>query len=129
MPKTPAPDWHDDMKCGKLSPEIADKIFFPKPGGKSKTARMFCQRCPVEPQCLNEALQYGGPGFWAGTTEEERKRMANFLGLLPAQLDDFVPPVVRRRLRIVRSTEPVKDLLADLDGPTEEELKEIDPYQ
>jgi WhiB family redox-sensing transcriptional regulator len=129
MVETPASDWHKDMKCQKLTPDVADKIFFPKPGGKSKTARLFCESCPVEKQCLEEALRYGGPGFWAGTTEDERRRMIDFLGLLPQQLDDFIPPVVRRRLRAVKKGEEIRDLLADLEGPTEDELKEIDQSQ
>jgi hypothetical protein len=126
MAQTSPSDWRDKMKCRKLTPEQADQVFFPKPGGKSKTARLFCEGCDVIDKCLNEQLRLGGPGFWAGTTEEERRHMVEFLGLLPMQLDDFIPPVTRPRLRRVVREAPLKDLLADVEGPTEEELKELE---
>lgn len=31
-----------------------------------------CEGCPVRPSCLAEALVYGEPGIWGGTTERQR---------------------------------------------------------
>lgn len=115
-------------KCAKLTPAQADAIFFPKPGGKSKTARMYCADCPVISSCLKRQLRLGGPGFWAGTTEDERKRMAEFLDLVPSELDDFIPPVVRKKVYPVRPDANIlSDPLYGVEGPSpEEELKMLD---
>lgn len=115
-------------KCSQLAPEEADALFFPPPGGKSKAAKLFCSDCPVIDTCLKNQLRLGGPGFWAGTTESERARMVTFLGMLPAELDDFVPPVKRNKVRrIVKEANILGDPLYDIEGPSpEEELKMLE---
>lgn len=122
----PISSWRTEAKCAKLAPSESDAIFFPKPGGKSKTADIFCSDCPVRNKCLNEALLRGGSGFWAGTTEPERRRMTLFLKLLPNQLDDFMPvePTARsRRLILVPvSVNVLNDPLYDVADPTEADL-------
>jgi hypothetical protein len=126
MTAAAAEDWHLQMKCAELSPEQADKIFFVKSGGKSKTAKLYCQTCPVVAECLTEKLKLGGPGFWAGTTEDERRDMCSFLNTIPVQVEDFIPERKRPRLSRIVKAEPRIDYLADLDGPTEEELRALD---
>lgn len=116
-------DWRVQRKCMTLSPQEADALFFPPPGGKSKAAKLFCSACPVQAQCLTETLTYNTPGFWAGTTEDERRAMVKFLDLIPAEVDDFIPPVGRRKLRSVRVDANIyNDPLFGLDGPSDDEL-------
>lgn len=73
--------WRLDSKCRKLSPQQADKLFFPDKGGKSKQAKIFCKGCPVLSRCLAEALRGSPEGFQAGTTKDERKELKEFLSV------------------------------------------------
>ncbi len=54
--------------------------FFPSGGGhpgswKVRRARMLCARCEVQVECLRVALAEDREGIWAGTTEEQRRRL------------------------------------------------------
>lgn len=122
--------WRNKRKCAKLTPAEADSIFFVKAGGKSKAAKAYCSDCPVLSNCLDEQIRLGGPGFWAGTTEEERRRMAQFLKLVPMEVEDFAPPIVRRKVRSIKK-EPniLSDPLYGVQGPSpEEELKMLEGF-
>ena len=122
--------WRNKRKCRKLSPAEADSLFFPGPGGKSNKAKEFCSTCPVQNKCLDEALSFGAAavGMWAGTTDDERRRMTSFLGLVTAQLDAFLPPEPTAKSRRPKRLSPRENLLGDplygIDGPSpEEELR------
>lgn len=71
--------------------------------------------------------------MWAGTTEDERRRMSKFLGLVASQLDNFMPPEPTRHDRklrpIRRDPNPLSDPLFGIDGPSDTEilLIESDP--
>lgn len=120
--------WRNKRKCRNLTPEQADKIFFPKPGGKSKAAKAYCLDCPVISQCLKENLALGAlsQGMWAGTTEPERRRMAQFMGLVAVELDNFMPPEPKARDRRLRRIPPkvneLDDPLYGLEGPSDDEI-------
>lgn len=61
-----------EAECIGMSPNL----FFPENGKRvSPWARQACDRCEVQPQCLAWALKYEEFGFWAGTTEMERRKM------------------------------------------------------
>lgn len=69
--------------------------------------------------------------MWAGTTEDERRRMAKFLGLVTSQLDDFLPPaptVKDRPRRIKPKANPLDDPLFGVEGPSEAELADLALY-
>jgi WhiB family transcriptional regulator, redox-sensing transcriptional regulator len=48
-------DWHESAACSRVDPDI----FFP-PQGKGieylRRARVVCDECPVQTQCLEESL-------------------------------------------------------------------------
>ena len=125
-------DWRTRRKCSKLSPKQSDEIFFPKPGGKSKRAKLFCSTCPVQKQCLDNAILNNEMGMWAGTTEGERRRMAGFLGLVAAELDNFLPPEPTRKDRVLRPIRKDANILGDplfgVEGPDEAELERLRLY-
>jgi WhiB family redox-sensing transcriptional regulator len=62
-------------------------LFFPgseasRPGGSNlsdedvKAARGYCQTCPVQPQCLQFALETKQDwGIWGGATVAERRKL------------------------------------------------------
>lgn len=67
--------------------------------------------------------------MWAGTTEGERKRMIEFMGLVAVELDNFMPPETdpknRRPKRFKTDPNPLNDPLYGIDGPTDEEIAAI----
>lgn len=124
-------DWRDQSKCLNLTINQVDALFFPKPGGKSKQAEKFCngqldgQMCPVREQCLSWAVESHAEGFYAGTTESERRFHRSLLmeSKKPLTIADSLPPEPkssRPKLRVVKPTHPERSL--DLiSGPTEVE--------
>lgn len=64
--------------------------------------------------------------MWAGTTEGERRRMATFMGLVAAQLDNFMPPEPTRHDRKLRPIRPPANILGDplfgVEGPSDREI-------
>jgi len=57
--------------------------FFPEGAGAKVSAevREACQRCPVQPQCLDWAVHFEHDGFWAGTGSYQRKQLRLKLGI------------------------------------------------
>jgi len=114
-------------RCAALSPQQADALFFPGPGGKVNKARNFCDECPVKAKCLLEAIDNDLDGFFAGTTKDERKDMAKFRAGVVLELtvviDSLLPDRTRRRRRY-RTVNILPDSYAYLDEiePTIEEL-------
>ncbi len=75
--------WHADALCANR-PDL-DPVFFPEKGGNAKLnaeVREFCGNCPVQSDCLAEALRIEGDtpaimryGVRAGLTPGERARL------------------------------------------------------
>lgn len=72
------PEWHNDAAC---SPEL-QYLFFPpwyferkdEKIQREKKAKEICRTCPIQADCLSEALERNEPnGIWGGTNEKERK--------------------------------------------------------
>ncbi len=66
-------EWWDRAACrGQRT-----ALFFPTPGGAAATAQAIplCRRCPVRSPCLDYAMHTAAVGIWAGTTDEERRRL------------------------------------------------------
>lgn len=117
-------------KCEALSLEDADDIFFPStPGKKPTRAKALCATCPFESVCLLEALENDLKGFYAGTTEPERKVMAKMRGIVQKSIDDLIPEPEKptaakpKYLKVVVS--PEFHAWMDEVEPSEDELLEV----
>lgn len=76
--------WQDSALCS----QVDRAIFFPSNGSVADDARRICAACPVQPQCLDYALeleyapdQNGVQGIWAGLDEAERAEVRVARGL------------------------------------------------
>ena len=55
--------WRDFALCAEVDPDR----WFPSGNASPWDAMMTCRRCPVQPQCLNEAKRSGTEeGIWGG---------------------------------------------------------------
>lgn len=120
--------WQNSSKCGRLTPEQADALFFVGTGGKVKRATIFCSTCPVQNICLTQAIEGRVKGFWSGTTEIDRLAMTPFhlTGML--SIEDSLPPEPVRRRKVYRKVFTSDDAHKYLDEiePTEEELQALE---
>lgn len=67
-----AENWRDHAACIGLDPET----FFPARGERiDPTVEAACARCPVRAQCLDHALHFEKFGYWAGTSERQRRQL------------------------------------------------------
>lgn len=55
----------------------------------------LCRRCPARQQCLLWALAGGEQGYWAGTTSDDRQRMAS-LEQTSVETADWLQELARR---------------------------------
>jgi WhiB family transcriptional regulator, redox-sensing transcriptional regulator len=61
--------WQDDAACGTSDGDA----WFPESGGNGRPAKRICRSCPVQPQCLEYALETNqGYGVWGGLSTDER---------------------------------------------------------
>lgn len=67
----PRPPWMLHAACRGLDPNL----FHPRRGERgADQARAVCARCPVQPDCLNHALDNGETlGTWGGIPEHKRR--------------------------------------------------------
>lgn len=70
------PDWQTDAACHDLPLDL----FFPSSGMQSlrniNVIKPFCAVCPVQVECLAYALSHPDErGIWAGTTENDRRKI------------------------------------------------------
>ena len=111
--------WWLESKCSTLPYEEADRIFFPKQGGKVNKARKFCNEgCPVVKECLMGAIEGKLEGFFAGTTEKERKVMAADFAIEVTPVSETIRKLLPQagKKRIFRKiVETPEDTLAYLD--------------
>jgi WhiB family redox-sensing transcriptional regulator len=70
------PDWRDAALCAQTDPDA----FFPEAGGSNRDAKRICQRCPVQVQCLEDALlRNERHGVWGGMSERQRQKMRQLI--------------------------------------------------
>jgi len=68
--------WQKDANCKGMD----TRLFYPKQGESIEQALVdACDSCPVRKECLNHALHWEHYGYWAGTSEKERKRLRKTL--------------------------------------------------
>lgn len=48
---------------------------------EARPIRRMCAACPCQSECLEWALRHEPFGFWAGTTERERRRIRQRTGV------------------------------------------------
>ncbi|WP_432001678.1 WhiB family transcriptional regulator [Streptomyces sioyaensis] len=70
--------WMEDAAC--RGTDIS--VFFPVSRGgvstevETRYAKTFCNRCPVQPECLRHALTFREDyGVWGGLNEDERAEL------------------------------------------------------
>lgn len=68
-------EWEEYGACGQYS-YVAD-LWFPEGrwSNDNETAKGICDTCPVQPQCLDYAIDNPQFGIWGGLTESERERI------------------------------------------------------
>lgn len=71
--------WMQRAACRQLDPVEAAAIFFPSRSHAARLAKVgkeWCNRCVVNSECLEYALEHKiAEGIWAATSERERRRM------------------------------------------------------
>lgn len=71
----PSTEWVQRAACAGSDPEV----WFPPDSTEEDHAhalrRDYCGHCPVQTQCLDEALRSGVVGVWAATTTKQRADM------------------------------------------------------
>jgi WhiB family transcriptional regulator, redox-sensing transcriptional regulator len=68
----PPPAWVEAAICAQTDPEA----FFPEKGESADPARRICAVCPVQRDCLEDALPDADRrGVWGGTSEIQRRRL------------------------------------------------------
>lgn len=81
-PKTPDPEkWWRDGLCNDGT-GVMNPLFFPEESRstyivevETRWAKRICNQCPVQPECLEWALETKEPdGIWGGKTAEERRK-------------------------------------------------------
>ena len=58
-------------------------MWFPYKQGEYKEMQLLsriCNGCPAKAECLEYALEWNVDGYWAGTTDRQRKLMRRQLG-------------------------------------------------
>lgn len=62
--------WMEDALCAETDQEA----FFPDKGGSTRAGKSVCQRCGVQAECLEYALEHDERfGIWGGMSERERR--------------------------------------------------------
>lgn len=69
--------WAAHGACRRSDPELFFPVSTTGPAaGQVARAKMVCTGCPVQPECLEFALDSGQDfGVWGGTSESERRSM------------------------------------------------------
>lgn len=73
--------WRTQALCAQTDPDLwFDESTSPHPNAPQRQretlAKSICQTCPVQTQCLNDALQHGDDyGIWGGLTTTERRHL------------------------------------------------------
>jgi WhiB family transcriptional regulator, redox-sensing transcriptional regulator len=86
--------WATRGACQDCDPELFFPVTSRGPARRQVAkAKAICVRCPVQPQCLEFALETGQSfGIWGGATEDERRALRR--------------SVLRRRRRLAARRRP-----------------------
>lgn len=109
-------------KCEALKPKQADALFFPTAGGKPNKAKVYCSDCPFKSQCLKDAIEKKLVGYFAGTTDDDRRLMAPLHGIKPTGLPMPPEPPSRRIFRKIVVPEDAHSWLDQDIEPSPQDL-------
>lgn len=66
------PEWTKDALCTQV--DVGD-AFYPDRGDEGAVAKRICSMCPVQAQCLEDALVRNEPeGIWGGLSPRQRQK-------------------------------------------------------
>jgi len=71
MPSALPLDWYERAQCSGKRTEDFYPEFTTTP--VPPDIQRLCDTCPVQGECLAQALKKGEAGIWGGTTEAQRK--------------------------------------------------------
>ena len=77
----------EQANCLGVDPELFFPIGAIAPSTET-TLRRICMNCNVFWQCYEYALNVKVDGFWAGTTESQRKTIRKELGIEAKRIDE-----------------------------------------
>ena len=73
---TPAYQPDDNWQASALCAQTDPALFFPDAGGNTNAAKRICRTCPVQAECLAEALKHGHRyGIWGAHSERQLRQM------------------------------------------------------
>ena len=65
-------DWRDQAACTYVDPDL----WFPEKGESSDEAKRICRTCPVQADCLADALaHYEQYGIWGGHSARKLRKL------------------------------------------------------
>lgn len=70
-------EWKEQANCWGMDPGL----FYSTTQTYPLEAQEACQNCAVRGDCYKHALKFEDYGFWAGTTERDRRRTRVRLGI------------------------------------------------
>jgi len=65
--------WKRDANC--MGTDTEDWFIEKGEDYNSDILKRVCRSCPVAAECLNYAVKYRMQGYWAGTTEQQRRKL------------------------------------------------------
>ena len=78
--------FREESNCAGTDSEA----FFTETGSSTykelKMLKKICGDCTVQKDCLDYALKNNVMGYWGNTTEVERRRLRDRLGIIPREL-------------------------------------------
>lgn len=67
-------EWRLSAACRDFPlPNYEHLWFYDVGNARNKQAAAICAACPVQTECLDFAIDNNERGYWAGTTEDERR--------------------------------------------------------
>lgn len=75
-------DWKRRAACKDASPEIfiTPGDFDDEPSYPPREARVYCDLCPVKPECLQYGIESNAIGVWGGTSSYQRRQLTRDRG-------------------------------------------------
>lgn len=62
------------------------ELFFREGDASIAAAKAICAHCPFQAPCLDYSLRHSVQGVWAGTVDDERRKMRIRAGIRPVSI-------------------------------------------
>lgn len=113
---TPAYRPDDNWQASALCAQTDPALFFPDAGGNTNAAKRICRTCPVQAECLAEALKHGHRyGILGAHSERELRQMRP---ALPAGNRINLVEALRLHAAGMKATEIARQLHCSPQGVT-----------